>query len=470
VVANAGPSTATNVQVTDTPTNLTITNVSGACVALPCTIPSVASGANATINVTATINAAGAFDNASAVTATEPDPDPTDNNDTTGNGGSTASADVSVVKMLVTAPPFAAGQSINYTLVVANAGPSTATNVQVTDTPTNLTITNVSGTCVALPCTIPALVSGANVTINVTATINAAGAFDNAAAVTATEPDPDPTDNNDTTGNGGSTASADVSVVKTLVTVGPFSAGQSINYTLVVANAGPSTATNVQVTDTPANLTITNVSGACVALPCTIPSLASGANVTINVSATITAAGAFDNVATATATEPDPDPTDNNDATGNGGSTGISADVSVVKTLATVGPFTAGQSINYTLVVANAGPSPATNVQVTDTPTNLTITNVTGGGCTALPCTIPNLAVGGQTTLLVTATINAVGPFDNAASVSATEPDPVMINNNDSTGNGGAAADAAAIPTVSEWGLILLTAMLAIAAMLKART
>ena len=33
---------------------------------------------------------------------------------------------------------------------------------------------------------------------------------------------------------------------KTLTTSGPFTVGQSITYTLVVANAGPSTATNIQ--------------------------------------------------------------------------------------------------------------------------------------------------------------------------------------------------------------------------------
>jgi uncharacterized repeat protein (TIGR01451 family) len=70
-------------------------------------------------------------------------------------------------------------------------------------------------------------------------------------------------------------------------------------------------------------------------------------------------------------------------ATGNGGTAAASVDVSLVKTLVTAGPFTAGQSISYTLVVANAGPSTATSIQVTDTPTNMTITIVTGGGCAA---------------------------------------------------------------------------------------
>ncbi len=453
VVANAGPATATNVQVTDTPTHLTITNVTGGgCAALPCTIASIGAGGNATITVTTTINAAGAFDNSATVSATQPDPNPGNNTDNTGNGGITgASADVSVDKTLDTAGPFTVGETISYTLVVANAGPSTATNVQVTDTPSNLSITSVSGGgCAALPCTIASLASGANVTINVTATINAAGSFDNTSTVSATEPDPDPSNNTDNTGNGGTAAaSADVSIVKTLTTSGPFTEGQSIAFSLVVANAGPSTATNVQVTDTPTNLTITNVTGGgCAALPCTIASVASGANVTITVTATISAAGAFNNSATVSATEPDPNIGNNTDNTGNGGTAAASADVSVVKTLVTSGPYTIGQSISYTLFVANAGPSAATNIQVTDTPTNLLITNVSGGGCSALPCTIASLASGANTTINVTATITATGAFDNTATVSATEPDPNSGNNTDSTGNGGTAAASADVSVV----------------------
>jgi uncharacterized repeat protein (TIGR01451 family) len=345
-----------------------------------------------------------------------------------------------MVKTLTTSGPFTIGQSISYTLLVANAGPSTATNVQVTDTPSNLTIITVSGGgCAALPCTIVSLPSGSNVMINVTATITAAGAFDNSATVSATEPDPNSGNNTDNTGNGGTAAaSADVSMVKTLTTAGPFSVGQTVSYTLVVANAGPSTATNIQVIDTPSNLSITTVTGGCVALPCTIASLAAGANVTINVTATITAAGSFDNSATASATQPDPNSGNNTDNTGNGGTAAASADVSMVKTLTTAGPFTVGQVVGYTLVVANAGPSTATSIQVTDTPTNLTITTVSGGGCAALPCTIATLASGANVTINVTATITAAGAFDNSATASATQPDPNSGNNTDNTGNGGA--------------------------------
>lgn len=241
------------------------------------------------------------------------------------------------------------------------------------------------------------------------------------------------------------TTLADVSINKTLDTSGPYYAGQPISYTLNVANAGPDTATNIQVTDTPTNLTITNVSGSgCTALPCTITSLASNANTNITVSATIGAAGAFDNSASATAAESDPAPANNTDNTGNSGTASAAADVSITKTLDTSGPYSAGQAITYTLNVANAGPSTATNIQVTDTPSNLTITNVTGGGCSALPCTITSLAANANTNITVSATIDGVGAFDNTASATATEFDPTTSNNSDSTGNGGTT-----LPTLS---------------------
>src|SRR6185369_6182504 len=106
----------------DTPTNLTITNVSGGgCAALPCTISSLASGATATITVTATINAVGAFDNASTVSATEPDPNLSNNTDNTSNGGNAGAPQLTVTKS-ATPTPFTVGQPASYTITVSNTG------------------------------------------------------------------------------------------------------------------------------------------------------------------------------------------------------------------------------------------------------------------------------------------------------------------------------------------------------------
>jgi uncharacterized repeat protein (TIGR01451 family) len=145
-----------------------------------------------------------------------------------------------------------------------------------------------------------------------------------------------------------------------------------------------------------------------------------------------------------------------------------SADVSMTKSLTTAGPYVGGQSIAYTLLVTNAGPSTATSIQVTDTPTNLTITGVSGGGCSALPCTIAGLAPGASVTINVTATINAAGAFDNSATATAAEPDPNAANNTDSAGNGGAAGPAP-VPTLGGYAMMLLGLILAGAGALALR-
>ncbi|MBI2213058.1 MAG: DUF11 domain-containing protein [Acidobacteria bacterium] len=396
--------------------------------------------------------------------------DPTPGNNTGSDTTPVIVADVSIVKTLTTAGPYTAGQSISYSLVVSNSGPSTATNVQVTDAPTNLTITNVTGSgCAALPCTIASLAVGANTSITVTATIDAAGAFDNSATVTAAEPDPDPSNNTDNTGNGGLTGvSADVSVVKTLDTAGPYSVGQTVTFTLTVANAGPSPATSIQVTDTPANLTITNVAGSgCAALPCTIASLAVGANTSITVTATIDAAGAFDNGAAVTATEPDPNDGNNSDENGNGGTAPAgSVDLAITKAISTTTPAV-GQPFDYTIVVTNLGPGDATNVVVTDSlPATFALVSAssTQGSCsgtTTVTCSLGAMPNGGSATITIAGHATAAGSLSNTASVAATEVELSMANN-DATALASAHAEAV-IPTLDEWGLMLLALGLALA-------
>lgn len=105
-------------------------------------------------------------------------------------------ADLSLATVLETEDPYVAGQEVEYSLTVSNAGPSSATNIEVTDTPTNLTFTEVSGACLEFPCTIAGpLAADDSTTITVVATIDEAGAFDNAATVEGEEDDRDP-DNN----------------------------------------------------------------------------------------------------------------------------------------------------------------------------------------------------------------------------------------------------------------------------------
>jgi uncharacterized repeat protein (TIGR01451 family) len=121
----------------------------------------------------------------------------------------------------------------------------------------------------------------------------------------------------------------------------------------------------------------------------------------------------------------------------------------ISKDLLTEGPYFEGQSLDYLIYIANQGPGPATSVTVTDTPLNLTITSVSGNGCNAFPCTMTTFGEGypfgpgASAIIMVTATIDAPGPFDNSAAVSAPELDLIPEDNEDTTGNGGVAAGLA---------------------------
>ena len=127
-----------------------------------------------------------------------------------------ASADVGISKTLNTAGPYVTGQTVKYTLQVSNQGPDPAQVIRLQDTPSNLTINTVnSAQCNALPCTL-ALAGGSSETITVTASINAAGAFDNTAKVSGEYTDSNFSNDTDASGNGGTAADPSYTVGGTL--------------------------------------------------------------------------------------------------------------------------------------------------------------------------------------------------------------------------------------------------------------
>ena len=185
-----------------------------------------------------------------------------------------------------------------------------------------------------------------------------------------------------------SAAEADVSVTKTTA-AGPVLAGSNVAYTITVANAGPDDAQTVALSDlVPANTTFvsdTQTSGPAFTLTSpaqggtgtisgTIATLASGASasftVVVLVSPSTPAGTTITNTADVTAATSDPNLANNSATVTN--LTATQADLSVTKTAA-AGPVLAGNTIAYTITLANAGPSDAQNVAATDlVPANTT--------------------------------------------------------------------------------------------------
>ena len=134
------------------------------------------------------------------------------------------------------------------------------------------------------------------------------------------------------------------------------------------------------------------------------------------------------------------------------------ADLVISKTLDTTGPFKVGDTVQYTITVTNNGPGTAANVTIDDTPTNLTITNVSSTNCNSLPCTVNSISNSASEVITVTATIDAVGDFSNTATVSSVTPDLDTANN--VVLNVGATASPVDVPTLSQWALLVLALML----------
>ncbi len=483
-VSNSGPSTATNVSVSDpVPSGLTFfvwtgnghTNVSGA---ISDTIASLAPGASVVYTVAATANssATGTISNAVTVNAAN-DTNPNNNSATDDIDILTPQNDVSVTKtdnkggssITPSTGTVVPGASITYTITVGNSGPSTATNVGVSDTvPTGLSSfvwsgnghTNVSG---AINDIIASLVPGNTVVYTVTAVVSpsATGTLFNTANVSAAN-DTNP-NNNSATVTDNLTPQNDVSVTKTdnkggssiTSTTGTVVPGTSFTYTITVSNSGPSTATNVAVSDPfPAGIASdiwsgSNGSSGTGTLTDTIASLAPGASVIYTVAALVDPSATAQLVNTVTVTAANDTNAGNNTATDRDNLTPQN-DVGVTKVsntggssiLGATGFVVAGSSFTYTITVNNSGPSTATNVRVSDSvPTGLSSFVWSGNGHTnvsgAINDTITSLAPGASVvyTVMAMADPAAIGQISNTVTVTAANDTDLSNNSATDTEN-----------------------------------
>ena len=349
------------------------------------------------------------------------------------------------------------GESITYTIVVGNDGPSNVVGAAVDDTmPADLSA--VTWACVSAGgancgdstgsgdiATTVDLPVGGTATFTVTGTIDASatGTLTNTAGVSV----PSGVTETDVSDNVASdanplTPTADLSITKTDGAMSSV-AGTAISYTIVASNPGPSTIVGATVNDTPPSA-LTNVSWTCAATvgsSCGVAlgigpiadtvTIAVGGSVTYTLNATVaaSASGSVTNTASVVLPSGSVDPTPGNNSADDTNTISGEADLSITKDDGT-NVATPGGTTTYDIVVTNpSGPSDVVGATVTDAlpagATGMSWTcTATGGACAgsggsgALSESV-DVPIGGVVTFSVTVTIDpsATGTITNAASV-----------------------------------------------------
>ncbi|MFO0807784.1 MAG: SdrD B-like domain-containing protein [Gemmataceae bacterium] len=483
-LANAGPNTATGVIVTDAlPAGLQFLSASasqGGYNALTglWSVGTVANGGSATLQVVARVLTAGVKVNVAEVTTSDqPDPDSTPNNgdpredDRASVPVTGQQIDLSLTKVVDNARPNV-GQNVTFTIILRNDGPSGATGVAVRDQlPAGLAFVSAfasqgSYNAATGGWTIGSVAVNGTATLTVVATVTVPGAKTNTAQVSAADqPDVDSTPNNSVpTEDDQASAIVDPPVIDLSLTKSVDRAtanvGDTVTFTVAIANAGPDGATGVSVADVlPAGLAFVSANASQGGFDSTtgvwtIGNVASGAGATLSIVARVTTPGIKTNVAQVqTANEYDIDSTPGNnvvteDDQANASVTGLQIDLSLTKTIDNAAP-NVGDVVTFTVGLANAGPSAATGVAVSDPlPAGLTFVSAAGSqgsyDATTGVWAVGNVAVNGSATLTIQARVIRPGTITNLAQVSAAnEPDV------DSTPNNG-------IPTEDDQGQVSL--------------
>jgi uncharacterized repeat protein (TIGR01451 family) len=469
VVSNLGPSAVTGASVADSlPAGATGGSwaFAGMTGGGAVTGPSSGSGAlattvdlpvNATITFTFTVqvspSATGTLDNTATITAPAgvTDTNPA-NNSATDTDTLTPQGDLAITKTdgVTSVVP---GTPNTYTIVVSNSGPSDVTGASVADPlPAGVTsgswtatassgggaVTGPSSGAGALATTVD-LPVGASVTFTFTVQVDpsATGTLDNTATVTvpAGVTDPNPA-NNSATDSDTLTPQADLAITKDdgVLTVAP---GGTTTYTIVVSNAGPSTAVDQVVTDSFPSA-ITAVSWTAVASAGSSVANASG---TGNIATTVTllpggsvtftavsqisssATGTLTNTATVAVPPGDTTPADN--SASDTDSLAAQADLALAKTVTNSAP-NLGDIITYTITLTNNGPDTATGVQVSEPlSASLALVNASPSQGSYNTSTgvwvVGTLADGAHAVLTLEAQVVSRAPLTNTAAISAAD-------------------------------------------------
>ena len=432
-LTNAGPSAATGVQVTDllpagvtfvsaTPSQGTYTPGSGLW-----NVGTVTTAAPQTLTIVATVVSPAAQTNTAAVSHSDQF-DPNAGNNTASASETPQRADLLISKSVSDATPNV-GDTITFTLTVANSGPDTATGVTVADllpagvtfvssNPGQGTYNNLTGVW-----TVGTVALAATPILTVTATVNAPGQIVNSATVDGDQFDPNL--GNNTASASATPQVADLALAKTVSNPTP-NVGDTITFTVTLTDAGPSAATGVQVTDLlPAGLTFVSDSPSQGTYTpgngvWTVGAVTPGTPQTLMIVATVVSPTAQTNTA-AIGHSDQFDPNAGNN-TASATETPQQADLAVSKSVSDPTP-NVGDTITFTVTVSNGGPNSATGVVLADLlPAGLSYVSNTPGQGSYNPASglwsVGTVAAGAQTLTLGTSRVDSPIARANTAGVS----------------------------------------------------
>ena len=353
-----------------------------------------------------------------------------------------------------------AGQTVSYTIVVSNTGPSTARTVDMKDIlPAGVTYSGGSstqGACVSGICQLGDVAVGQAITMVVTGTVgsNVTGTITNTAQTFAATADTNAT-NNSSSASSTVNTSTQLQIVKNDLT-DPVYAGDTYLYEIVITNTGPSDALNVVITDAlPSYVSFVGgspdgcahsgtASGGVVT--CTVGTLAAGASrdylINVRLDPTVITGTVGTNTVRVATTTPIAAGSvlADTELTTDWAKTGGLTDLVLSKSVTPASAIAGSGRITYTVIVTNSGPSLATAVQVVDAlPREFRFVSaavaggVTGAVCNSgVTCDLLSLAVDQRVTITIVADVPAnviMGTYINTATVSSANFESNTANN-----------------------------------------
>lgn len=424
--------------------------------------------------------------NSVTVTTGDHDTDPSDNTDSVSvtidpAGGTTTDLAVSFVNSTPANGQVGVAQDVE--IRITNSG-ATATNATLIYTISpGATINSFSNespfTCSingnTLSCGPTDISDSFDQTLTVNITPTTAGQNTHTVNVTSDVPDPD-SSNNTAQATVNVTAAQNV-ILQADVTDSPDpdTEGQPVTYTINVTNTGTAAANNVVLNVGLGGVPVTIDSatpgqGSCTItgtqVSCALGTLDANGTTQVTIVATPNGAGTL----SLTGTVAD-DANHSAPVTASTTITAAEADLSITKTVSSTNtPL--GQLITYTLEVTNGGPGDASNVIASDTlPPQVAFVSATPtqGICTqaaaVVTCNLGNLSNSATASVQIVVRAVSPGTANNTATVSSDTSDPDSTNDTSSPVHTLISPSPNIIPTLSEYGLLMLLALMALLVM-----